>query len=85
MIPKIMTRLYGFTKVIAIAANKNPKEYAPESPINTFAGGRLYAKNAAIEANIIRQMLIIRTFEEIKNPIRDIKTKLPAKPSIPSW
>ncbi len=88
MTPKIVNKLYGFMKVMARADKINPNKYAPESPMKILAVGRLKIKNDTIETDTIRETLKIELMPNIKlkieNPKRDIKTKLPANPSMPS-
>lgn len=78
------------TPVIDIVASKNPENNAPLSPINIFAGLKLYVKNASIEPakiNPIKALIglggVIATAIIAKVTAFTVTTE-PAKPSTPS-
>ena len=78
------------TPVIERVASKNPANKAPESPINIFAGWKLYVKNASIapaKINAINALIaFVGVIATAINPrvTDDIVTIDPASPSTPS-
>lgn len=78
------------TPVIDIVASKKPENNAPLSPMNIFAGLKLYVKNASIEPakiNPIKALIglggVIATAIIAKVTAFTVTTE-PAKPSTPS-
>ena len=80
--------LYGLEKLTAKTVNINPKEYAPESPIKNLAGGKLNIRKDKTDPSVTKEIIKVKLLPKIKlnriKPTKEIKTKPPDNPSIPS-